>query len=94
MLSMVTIVNLCDGLSCLLYVKFFVHQAYSLNVPFHWLLFFISSKESFTCTTPQTGYYIPQPLLHMFVIQLLLHDGYYTSCEALAGTRDSLMVRP
>ena len=28
------------------------------------LLFLISSKGSFICIIPQTGYYIPQPLLH------------------------------
>ena len=28
------------------------------------LLFSINSKGSFTCTIPQTGYYIPRPLLH------------------------------
>ena len=30
----------------------------------HGLLFLISSKGSFICTIPQTGYNIPQPLLH------------------------------
>ena len=34
-----------------------------LLVP-HGLLFPISSKASFICIIPQTGYYIPQPLLH------------------------------
>ena len=33
-------------------------------LPQHRLLFPISSKGSFICITPQTGYYIPQPLLH------------------------------
>ena len=30
----------------------------------HRLLFPISSKGSFICTIPQTGYHIPRPLLH------------------------------
>ena len=30
----------------------------------HRLLFTINSKGSFICTIPQTGYHIPQPLLH------------------------------
>ena len=30
----------------------------------HRLLFLINSKGSFICTIPQTGYHIPQPLLH------------------------------
>ena len=30
----------------------------------HGLLFPISSKGSFICIIPQTGYHIPQPLLH------------------------------
>ena len=30
----------------------------------HRLLFPINSKGSFICTIPQTGYHIPQPLLH------------------------------
>ena len=30
----------------------------------HGLLFPISSKGSFICIVPQTGYHIPQPLLH------------------------------
>ena len=30
----------------------------------HGLLFPISSKGSFICTIPQTGYHIPWPLLH------------------------------
>ena len=33
-------------------------------LPPHGLLFPISSKGSFICTIPQTGYHIPQPLLH------------------------------
>ena len=33
-------------------------------LPPHGLLFLISSKGSFICTIPQTGYHIPQPLLH------------------------------
>ena len=33
-------------------------------LPAHRLLFLISSKGSFICTIPQTGYHIPQPLLH------------------------------
>ena len=33
-------------------------------LPPHGLLFVISSKGSFICTIPQTGYHIPQPLLH------------------------------
>ena len=32
--------------------------------PPHRLLFPINSKGSFICTIPQTGYHIPQPLLH------------------------------
>ena len=35
-------------------------------LPPHRLLFPISSKGSFICTIPQTGYHIPQPLLHQF----------------------------
>ena len=30
------------------------------------ILFLISSKGSFICTIPQTGYYIPWPLLYHF----------------------------
>ena len=44
--------------------------------PLHGLLFPISSKGSFICTLPQTGYHIPRHLLHQ-------------SCK-LAGTRNSL----
>ena len=33
-------------------------------LPPHGLLFLISSKGSFICTIPQTGYHIPRPLLH------------------------------
>ena len=33
-------------------------------LPSHGLLFLISSKGSFICTISQTGYHIPQPLLH------------------------------
>ena len=33
-------------------------------LPPHRLLFPISSKGSFICIIPQTGYYIPRPLLH------------------------------
>ena len=33
-------------------------------LPPHELLFSISSKGSFICIIPQTGYHIPQPLLH------------------------------
>ena len=33
-------------------------------LPPHRLLFSISSKGSFICTTPHTGYHIPWPLLH------------------------------
>ena len=33
-------------------------------LPPHRLLFTISSKGSFICTIPQTGYHIPRPLLH------------------------------
>ena len=33
-------------------------------LPPHGLLFPINSKVSFICTIPQTGKYIPQPLLH------------------------------
>ena len=33
-------------------------------LPPHRLLFPINSKGSFICTIPQTGYYIPRPLLH------------------------------
>ena len=33
-------------------------------LPPHRLLFPISSKGSFICTIPQTGYHIPRPLLH------------------------------
>ena len=33
-------------------------------LPPHWLLFLISSKGSFICIIPQTGYHIPQALLH------------------------------
>ena len=33
-------------------------------LPPHMLLFPISSKGSFICIIPQTGYHIPQPLLH------------------------------
>ena len=36
----------------------------NLLLSIHWLLFSISSKESFICTIPQTGYHIPWPLLH------------------------------
>ena len=32
--------------------------------PPHELLFLISSKGSFICIIPQTGYHIPHPLLH------------------------------
>ena len=34
-------------------------------LPPHGLLFPISSKGYFICTIPETGYYIPQPLLHL-----------------------------
>ena len=34
------------------------------RLPPHGLLFPISSKGSFICIIPQTGYHIPQPLLH------------------------------
>ena len=33
-------------------------------LPPHRLIFPISSKGSFICTIPQTGYHIPRPLLH------------------------------
>ena len=33
-------------------------------LPPHRLLFPINSKGSFICTIPQTGYHIPQPMLH------------------------------
>ena len=33
-------------------------------LPPHRLLFSISSKGSFICIIPQTGYHIPRPLLH------------------------------
>ena len=33
-------------------------------LPPHGLLFPISSKGSFICTIPQTGYHIPRPVLH------------------------------
>ena len=33
-------------------------------LPPHGLPFPISSKGSFICIIPQTGYYIPRPLLH------------------------------
>ena len=33
-------------------------------LPPHRLLFLINSKGYFICTIPQTGYHIPQPLLH------------------------------
>ena len=33
-------------------------------LPPHGLFFSINSKDSFICTIPQTGYHIPQPLLH------------------------------
>ena len=33
-------------------------------LPPHGLLFPISSKGSFICTIPQTGWHIPQPLVH------------------------------
>ena len=33
-------------------------------LPPHGLLFLNSSKGSFICTIPQTGWYIPWPLLH------------------------------
>ena len=35
-------------------------------LPPHGLLFPVSSKGSFICIIPQTGYYIPQPLLHQW----------------------------
>ena len=34
------------------------------SLPPHGLLFPINSKGSFICTIPQTGYHIPQPLVH------------------------------
>ena len=46
----------------------------------HRLLLSINSKGSFICTIPQTGYHIPQPLLH--------RRG------ALAGTINSSMGPP
>ena len=45
-------------------------------LPQHVLLFPISSKGSFICIIPQTGYDIPWPL-------------FYTSRRALAGTRNT-----
>ena len=33
-------------------------------LPPHRLLLSINSKGSFICTIPQTGYHIPQPLVH------------------------------
>ena len=49
-------------------------------LPPHRLLFPISSKGSFICTIPHTGWHIPRPLL--------------TSRGALAGTRNSSMGPP
>ena len=47
-------------------------------LPPHGLLFPISSKGPFICIIPQTGYHIPQPLLHQL--------------WRLAGTRNSLIT--
>ena len=44
-------------------------------LPLHGLLFPISSKGSFICTIPQTGWHIPWSLVHH-------------SCGALAGMRN------
>ena len=53
-------------------------------LPPHGLLFPISSKGYFTCTTPKTGLHIPQPFLHqswstgwneMTVVMTLPNDG-------------------
>ena len=59
--GMVHIKNLCW--SILLRI---VHKNIKGNplLPLHGLLFLISMKGSYIFTTPQTGYYIPQPLLH------------------------------
>ena len=49
-------------------------------LPPHGLLFPISSKGYFICIIPQTGWHIPQPLLHQ--------------SWTLAGTRNSSMGPP
>ena len=50
------------------------------SLPPHGILIPISSKGSFICIIPQTGWHIPRPLLH--------------SRRSLAGTRNSSMSPP
>ena len=45
-------------------VKYHSDSEIGNPLPPHGLLFPISSKGSFICTIPQTGWHIPRPLLH------------------------------
>ena len=66
------------------------------------LLFLISSKESFICIIPQTGYEIPWPLLHQSwntgcskrETTQLIHHFRYTSNGTLAEMKNSSTDRP